>query len=91
MITDALITMGGFILNAILGFFPDTEPPAWMETANQYFPTVFQQAHAMGVWLPWDVLGIVILATMAGYAVGFGLKFLRIVQSTFTGGGGGAA
>lgn len=91
MITDAILTLLSWILNAGLDLIPDTEPPAWIESAGGFLRSTLGIASSMGVWIPWNLLGIVLAAVLLANVAGFGVKAVRIIISTFTGGGGSAA
>lgn len=64
--------------------------PPWFTDLSGYAGTVFGVASSMGVWFPWTVVVTVVGAVLFSILAGFGIRILRIIISTFTGGGGAA-
>lgn len=91
MITSAVIDVFVMILNELLDALPVTPVPAWLADAGTYLPQVMAFASSMGVWFPWQVLGVVLSAVFGVWIASFGVKVARIIISHVTGGGGSAA
>lgn len=91
MITAAVIDVLVMILNELLDALPVTQVPAWLADAGVYLPQVMAFGSSMGVWFPWDVLGVVLAAVFGVWISSFGIKVVRIIISHVTGGGGSAA
>jgi uncharacterized membrane protein len=91
MITGAILSLLGYVLGAVLSILPTISVPSWLSGSGSAISTVFADAGLMSVWFPMALASTVLLAVLAIYAIGFAIKFGRIVISLFTGGGGGAA
>lgn len=91
MILEALFAVLSFVLEAILDTIPDAEAPEWMGQGGTALSVAVQFGHSMGVWLPWNMLGVVVGAQLGSHLIGFGIKAARMVLSLFTAGGGSAA
>lgn len=91
MITAALFDMVCVLVGELIETIPVAVVPDWLGSATSYIPTVFSFAHSMGVWFPWGVLSIVLMAVFGVWIASFGLKIIRIIVSHVTGGGGSAS
>lgn len=91
MILEALFAIFSLILETILDTIPDSEAPEWMGQGGNALSVAVQFGHSMGVWLPWNMLAVVVGAQLGSHIVGFGIKTARMLLSLFTAGGGSAA
>lgn len=91
MITDLIIRMFGAVAHAVMSALPTLPVPDWLSSADGAIATVFGVAGSMGAWVPVTLLGTVLAAVLAAWAVGFSIKGARIVLSLLTLGGGSAA
>jgi len=91
VITEWVLGVGGWLLHTLLGALPVMSVPGWMSSNDGAFSTVFGAAGSMGVWFPSTLVVTVLLAVVATWLVGFGIKLVRIVASFLTAGGGSAA
>lgn len=91
MITAAVFDIICLLVGELIELFPPVEVPGWLGSATGYIPTVFAFASSMGVWFPWDVLSVVLMAVFGVWIASFGFKVIRICISHVTGGGGSAA
>lgn len=86
MVTDAIVRVGAWFLNWLLGLLPTWQ---WPSGFNAPSPSAFQ-----GVGLPIDrVIDIslavqIVLAVLATAVVAAAVKVVRILISHVTGGGG---
>lgn len=90
LVTDWLIEVFAWLVGTILSWMPTITVPTWLN-ADGPIGTVFTYAGSMGAWFPTGLAITVILAILAAYAVGFGIKAVRIIASFATLGGGSAA
>lgn len=91
MITEWVLSVGQWLLHALLIALPTVTVPTWLSSNNSAFTSVFQAAGSMGVWFPTTLVVSVLAGVLALWVVGFGIKIVRIVASFFTAGGGSAA
>ena len=91
MITDSILSVGGWLLHTLLSALPVVTIPSWMSSNDGAFATVFSAAGSMGVWFPSTLVVTVLGSVLAFWLIGFGIKIVRIVASFFTAGGGSAA
>jgi hypothetical protein len=91
VITAAVMDMFALIIGGLIDTLPVTQAPGWLADAGSYIPQVMGFASSMGVWFPWDVLAVVLVAVFGVWVAAFGIKVVRIIISHVTGGGGSAA
>lgn len=91
MIVEALFAVGVGFINFFLGLLPTADPPSFVLGMTGWLDTVWDYASGLGAWIPYTVLGDVVVAVLASVGIGFAIKIARIVASFFTAGGGSAA
>lgn len=89
MVTNAILGWVASMVHAVLGALPAVPVPSWMAPGGAV-TAVFSDAGSMGVWFP-TTLGVTVLgAVLAAWAIGWGIKLVRIAVSFLTVGGGSA-
>lgn len=91
MIAEGLVNMFTGFVKFVLGAFPTSGAPAWLENTSAQLQTVWTYGSGLGAWVPWSFVGTVLGAVLTCTVIGFGIKVARIVASFFTAGGGSAA
>lgn len=85
---QALEAVGRFIVG-LFDFIP--APPAFFSDLAGHVDVVASYMAGTGVWLPWGLMLSVLALWGASLFAAVTVRFVRIVASFMTGGGGGAA
>lgn len=91
MVTDAVIGMLTNLVNWLLSFLPVITLPSWADSTVAAIGTVFGYAGSLGAWVSMPLVGVVLSFVLAAWGVAVVIKFVRIVASFATLGGGSAA
>lgn len=62
--------------------------PDWVFAGIGYVASAMAYVSSLGNWIPFDLGGVVMLAALAAWVLGVGIKIVRIVASFLTLGGG---
>jgi len=102
MITDAIINAGSRLFAFVVGLFPSTQPPSWLNVggggSSSGFGTqslgglvsIVQNFGLVSHWFPVGLLGPAVAIILTCMGAGFAVRVGRMVLSVFTGGGGSA-
>lgn len=90
MVTDALLDFVAWLVETVVGWFPDSEPPTWLAQIGNMGAVLGDGVNSMGAWLPIGLGFQVIQAVVVCLGVGLLIKVARIVASFVTAGGGSA-
>jgi hypothetical protein len=89
VITVLILQAGVWLLDTVLGWFPDVELPDWLANLPGYASDAGEGAGAFNAWLPVALVASIGGGLMAVWAVGVSVRVFRRIVSLFTGGGGG--
>jgi hypothetical protein len=90
VIVEWLLSLGAYLLHALMSVLPTVTAPAWLTDTSGAAATVFSAAGSMGVWFPAPLLLTVLSGLLVLWLSGFAIKLVRMVASFFTAGGGSA-
>jgi len=91
MITKALFDFFGALVGFIVGLFPTSGAPGWVNDGAGYLAQIWGYADGLGGWIPWSLAGTLLSAVFACMLLSVGIKVVRIVASFLTLGGGSAS
>jgi hypothetical protein len=91
IVTWLLELVFGFF-NWILGTIPEgSAPPDWLSGGTDAVSSLLVLVSSMGAWIPLDLCILMANLVLLSMVVSSSVKFMRILLSLFTGGGGSAA
>lgn len=90
MIIDAVVMLFLGLLELIIGLLPSFTVPTWLDVSGP-LGTIFGYASGLGAWVPMQLAFTVLSGVLGLWAVAYSIKFVRMVASFFSGGGGSAA
>jgi hypothetical protein len=90
VITEFFIWLAGTVVGQVLDLLPDggTEPGQVADGFQTGLGTVIAYAGDLGFWVPWGVVPICLAIMLVSLMAGGGVRFIRMVISHLTGGGG---
>lgn len=90
MITEWLMSLGVVISETIAGIFEPIEVPDWMIDSTANLVGFVNSASGLGVWVPWEALGLAAALLTVVFVVTFGAKLVRAIAAhiPFLGGAG---
>ncbi len=91
MIADAVLGWVAALLTWVAGLLTLPAPPTFVADLPGYASQLADFTVGTGAWVPWGLLGTVLVAYSAIVVTGFAIKLARIAASFFTAGGGSAA
>lgn len=88
MITEFFMDFAVLLQGWFLGLFGDDPPPLWITDVSTFFADVFDSALGLGAWVPFPLLGIVIMSVGGLWATFWIVKGIRWVWglTPFSGG-----
>lgn len=89
MVTAAILKFLGAVLAFVIGLFPSLTVPSWWQSMHDWIAAAVGNIDAFANYLPVTALKYSGAFILACYAMSYAIRFLRIVQSSLTGGGGG--
>lgn len=90
MVTDSLLDFVAWVVTTVTSWFPDSEPPAWLDNIANMGAVLGDGVNSMGAWLPISLGFQIVQAAVVCIGVGLLIKGVRIVASFFLAGGGSA-
>lgn len=90
MVTDALLDFVAWLVETVVGWMPDSEPPEWLGNIANMGAVLGDGVNSMGAWLPIALGFQIVQAAVVCLGVGLLIKVVRILASFFTAGGGSA-
>jgi hypothetical protein len=91
MITEFFIWVMAGVGRLMMAIIPDGDSGSGAADGfQQGIGTVLAYATGFGNWIPWSVVGPVVLLVLASLIASGGIKLIRIFLSFITLGGGGA-
>lgn len=88
MVVNAILSLFGSAIAAILGLIPHLSPPAWLSSVGSSLAVVTGALSGSTAWLPWSFLELGIALSLAGVGLAVAVRGFRIVASFLTLGGG---
>lgn len=76
MIIEWLASVGSSVAAFVASMFPEFVLPDWFVNFGPGVQTILNSAHGMGVWMDFNMAGVVAGAVLSTYVVGFIIKLL---------------
>ena len=91
MITEAIWDVLASICAFFIGLLPSWEAPDWLAGLIVSVQQAMGQVSALGAWIAFPAISQALVFILACWTIALAIRGVRIVQSSFTGGGGSAA
>jgi hypothetical protein len=88
MVIDAILNVLSGAIAGLLGLMPHLAVPSWISSVGDALSTVTSALGATSAWLPWDILELGIVVSLAGVGLSVAVRGIRIAASFLTLGGG---
>lgn len=88
MVTDAIIGAVAWFVAHVVALFPGWTLPDWLTGLPAGGATIGAFVAEWAVWLPLPVVAGVLVFVVLSFGVTVGVKVVRWIQSSLTGGGG---
>lgn len=90
MVTAAVLGVFANLISFICGLFPTWSEPSWVDPTANTMTGWLANVGALGYFVPLPAIQAGCALIIAAIAIAFGIRAMRIIQSSFTGGGGSA-
>jgi hypothetical protein len=91
VITEGILSVIAGFVSFIGGLFPEVSVPGFVSDLSGLVSDLAGIMAPMGDWIPFASARNATLAVVGAILVALTIKFVRVLLSLFTGGGGGAA
>lgn len=88
MITGWILDLIADLWEAIIGGIPTPSEDSWLSDIGGAVAWVVNSLAGLGAWLPFPVIGAVLVTLGTVWGIGVGIRIGRLALSLFTGGGG---
>lgn len=88
MVTEWALRAFASFVSTVFGWVEVPEPPSWIGDIGGYLSTVGAYFDGTGNWIPWALVAAVLAGWAGVLLFGLAVRFVRVVASFLTLGGG---